>query len=378
MMKTTFDQILQQQPQLFSNADLHLPSAAKEGMAEVIAACEAVIALPAYQVHALAQAPAICRVPMAARGVFMGYDFHLTDNGPQLIEINTNAGGGLLNAYLLAAHGQGAAGAAVRAAYVEMFRAEWRLTRGEAPLQRIAIVDENPAEQFLAPEFELFRQLFEEHGIAAVIADPQELRWDGRQLLHDGQPIDLIYNRLTDFVLDFPVDRDIRAAYEAGAVVLTPHPQAHALYADKRNLMLLSDDAALTALGVGAADRQTLLAGIPRTVSVDPEKEAIFWAERKRWFFKPPAGFGSRAAYRGDKLTKRVFEEILHGGYIAQEIAPPSEHVVLVEGVEQRMKADIRCYVYAGGIQLVAARLYQGQTTNFRTPGGGFAPVFFS
>ena len=42
----------------------------------------------------------------------------------------------------------------------------------------------------------------------------------------------------------------------------------------------------------------------------------------------------------------------------------------------QRMKADIRCYVYGGRIQLVAARLYQGQTTNFRTPGGGFAPAF--
>jgi hypothetical protein len=26
---------------------------------------------------------------------------------------------------------------------------------------------------------------------------------------------------------------------------------------------------------------------------------------------------------------------------------------------------------------LAAARLYQGQTTNFRTPRGGFAPVFF-
>lgn len=377
-MNSIFDRLRQQQPQLFSNADLHLPSAARQGMAEVIAAIEAVIVLPAYQAHALAQAPAICRVPMAARGVFMGYDFHLTDDGPRLIEINTNAGGGLLNAYLLAAHGEGAAGATVRAAYVEMFRKEWRLARGAAPLRRIAIVDENPAEQFLAPEFELFRQLFEEHGIAAVIADPQEPRWDGQHLLHDGQQVDMIYNRLTDFALDFPVDRDIRAAYEAGAVVLTPHPQAHALYADKRNLMLLSDDAALTALGVGAATRAVLLAGVPRTVAVDPEKEAIFWAERKRWFFKPPAGFGSRAAYRGDKLTKRVFEEILHGGYIAQEIAPPSEHVVMVEGTEQRMKADIRCYVYAGEIQLVAARLYQGQTTNFRTPGGGFAPVFFS
>ena len=32
--------------------------------------------------------------------------------------------------------------------------------------------------------------------------------------------------------------------------------------------------------------------------------------------------------------------------------------------------------VYRGDVQLVSARLYQGQTTNFRTPGGGFAAVF--
>ena len=40
------------------------------------------------------------------------------------------------------------------------------------------------------------------------------------------------------------------------------------------------------------------------------------------------------------------------------------------------LKADIRNYAYGGVVKLVAARLYQGQTTNFRTPGGGFAPVF--
>ena len=71
-----------------------------------------------------------------------------------------------------------------------------------------------------------------------------------------------------------------------------------------------------------------------------------------------------------------MFEEILHGGYIAQEIATPSEHLVPVGESEERMKADIRCYVYDRQIKLVAARLYQGQSTNFRTPGGGFAPVF--
>ena len=32
--------------------------------------------------------------------------------------------------------------------------------------------------------------------------------------------------------------------------------------------------------------------------------------------------------------------------------------------------------VYDAAVQWVAARLYQGQTTNFRTPGGGFAPVY--
>ena len=375
-MKSIFDKLRAQQPQLFSAAAIAVDAATLEAMAEVIAAIEAVVALPAWQSRVLAWAPEIARRPVAARGVFLGYDFHLTEEGPKLIEINTNAGGGLINAYLLAAHGKADKGARVKDAFVDMFREEWRLERGEAPLQRIAIVDENPDEQFLAPEFALFKELFEQHGIAAVIADPRDLVRDGDRLLCGGEPVDLIYNRLTDFALDATVNAGLRAAFEAGDVVLTPHPRAHALYADKRNLMLLSDDAALTALGVDAATSAVLLAGVPQTVAVDPEKEAVFWAGRKRWFFKPPAGFGSRAAYRGDKLTKRVFEEILHGGYIAQEIAPPSEHVVMVGDSEQRMKADIRCFVYDRRIQLVAARLYQGQTTNFRTPGGGFAPVF--
>ena len=41
------------------------------------------------------------------------------------------------------------------------------------------------------------------------------------------------------------------------------------------------------------------------------------------------------------------------------------------------LKVDLRNYVYDGEVLLIAARLYQGQTTNFRTPGGGFAPVFY-
>jgi hypothetical protein len=61
---------------------------------------------------------------------------------------------------------------------------------------------------------------------------------------------------------------------------------------------------------------------------------------------------------------------------VAQAIVPPSERRLSPGGVAQDMKLDLRNYVYRDQVQLVAARLYQGQTTNFRTPGGGFGAVF--
>ena len=50
--------------------------------------------------------------------------------------------------------------------------------------------------------------------------------------------------------------------------------------------------------------------------------------------------------------------------------------MVEFDGSPESQKTDVRLYVYNGQVLLTAARLYQGETTNFRTPGGGFAPVF--
>ena len=135
---------------------------------------------------------------------------------------------------------------------------------------------------------------------------------------------------------------------------LTPHPQAHALYADKRNLTILTDEWWLQENGVSEADRQLLKAGVPRTEEVLPENASSFWASRKQWFFKPAAGYGSKATYRGDKLTKRVFEEIAQGGYVAQALVLPSERRLLVDGVEKALKLDLRNYVYRGDVQLLS------------------------
>jgi hypothetical protein len=215
--------------------------------------------------------------------------------------------------------------------------------------------------------------MFSRHGIDAFVADAAELAIANGRLSWRGKSIDLVYNRVTDFYFEEPAHAVLRLAYESGAAVITPHPRAHALLADKRNLARLTDAAFLSSVGANAGHIEVLLAGIPRTRLVADDES--WWFDRKQWFFKPASGFGSRGAYRGDKLTRRVFGEVVKGGYVAQQIALPGErHRVMANGVD-RFKMDLRCYVYDGHTQLLAARLYQGQTTNFRTAGGGFAPV---
>jgi hypothetical protein len=264
---------------------------------------------------------------------------------------------------------------ALEATFVDMFRKEWALQRGDAKLETIALVDVAPPSQYLYPEFLLFQEVFRRAGIEALIVSPEELRFDGA-LRASGRPIDLVYNRLTDFYLEDESNQALREAYEIGAVVVTPHPRGHALYADKRNLIALSDRDRLTALGLDEETIQTLLAGVPRTLLVTEETRGALWAERKRYFFKPVAGYGGKAAYRGDKLTTSTWSDIGMRPYVAQEIVRPSERTIEVEDRRVPLKLDVRVYAYAGEPQLFAARLYQGQTTNFRTPGGGFAPVF--
>lgn len=389
-LRVEAQQLAQTHPHLFSATPVFISTEDEGRIRAAVAALHRAAALPGYRDAALARAPEIARHEFGPLGVFMGYDFHLTAAGPRLIEINTNAGGALIHATAVSAHRACCSPADSRfrvdpdlrefdRAVIGMFLAEWSSQRGAQPLRTIAIVDDAPASQYLAPEFSLARLLFVTHGIAAVVADPRELAWRSGALWHPAlpadTPVDLVYNRLTDFDLSQPGHEALRTAYEAGAAVLTPHPRAHALYADKRNLVALSDDAQLAAWGAPAPDRDVLRAVVPRTELVTPAAAERLWSERRRLFFKPTGGYGSRGAYRGDKLTRRVWGEIAAGGFVAQALVPPSERIVDVDGQATRLKLDVRAYAYAGQVQLLAARTYAGQTTNFRTAGGGFSPV---
>jgi hypothetical protein len=372
-------------PSLFSNVPAFVPAALLAEMGRVVDAVEAAVSLPGYREAALSWAPSIAGLDFGPAGVLMGYDFHVTASGPKLIEVNTNAGGAFLNAPLAQAQRACCTEAQIPCeishsqdfgpTIADMFIDEWRRQRGAGCPATIAIVDDAPEEQYLFPEFRLAKALLEKHGFEAVIADAKELLFDGKTLLFDGRPIDLVYNRLVDFALEEPRHAALQAAYVGGNVVLTPNPRAHALFADKRNLTLLSDSERLNRWGMAQSHLDVLRATVPTTVIISPGNADTLWQDRRNLFFEPARGHGSKAAYRGDKITRKVWAEILGREYVAQAYAAPgTRNVQLYEG-RAELKVDVRLYTFAGTVLLAAARLYQGQTTNMRTPGGGFAPV---
>jgi len=383
----SYSRLRETHPNLLADSPVFIAREHIIRMQDVIDAVEHVVTLEPYQKQVLAGAPGIAAATDGPHGVFFGYDFHLTNAGPRLIEINTNAGGALLLQHVAAAQKAccrevvdffiGPKGLDhVEQAFVDMFREELRTQEPTRELQCIAIVDEDPQGQYLRPEFELFQQLFAGHGIDAIIADPGDFVLSDNLLLAQGKTVNLVYNRLTDFYLQSEAVETLRKAFETGAAVFTPGPRTHALYANKKNLTVLGDEATLRTMGASTAAVETLTTAIPRTVPVNDDNADELWARRRQFFFKPVWGFGSRGTYKGAKLTKKTWATILQSDYVAQELIDPSERLLITDGASRLMKVDIRCYVYRGEIQLLGARMYRGQTTNFRTDGGGLAAVF--
>lgn len=373
--------LAQTHPHLFAALPVFVPAASVQAMEHVATAIEAVAMTPVYRNAVRAWAPDIARFDPGSPGGLLGLDFHLGPDGPRLIEINTNPGGVMINALLVTAQqlcmprlsAPAVAAAEVEDAALDVLLAEWDAQSDGRRAGAVAIVDVAPAQQYLYPEFVLFQDRFRARGIEALVGDPGELAYvDGQLRLRD-RHIGFVYNRCTDFALSEPASAALRAAYLDRAVAMSPHPWSHALYADKRNMSLLGDRAFLESAGVPADAVDCLARCVPHTeVMADANRDDL-WQRRKHLFFKPAGGFGGRASYRGDKLTHKTWQQMAGADYVAQAIVPPSQRHL--SAGDAPLKVDIRCYAYRGKPLLFAARTYQGQTTNFRTPGGGFAPV---
>lgn len=305
------------------------------------------------------------------KSICMSYDFHVThDNQIKLIEVNTNASFLVLGQELYKSRGLPLP--VKDFSYQKLQQAietEMQLN-GKKPHHPLVatIIDENPEQQRLYIEFLAYQELFRQWGWDVKIQDFRKVV---------PADTDFIYNRHTDFYLHQPESAVLKKAFVEKVSCFSPNPYEYFLLADKQRMIEWSDDANLKRWQVSAADQAEIRAAVPLSTSLEVANKEEIWAQRKNLFFKPKRAFGSKQSYRGSSVSRKVFEEIVGHEFIAQEFVPPTEQIFETPEGPVNFKFDLRCYAYQGTLQLIVARLYQGQVTNLRTPYGGFACVEF-
>ncbi len=330
------------------------------------------------------------------KSIFMSYDFHLAADGNlKLIEVNTNAAFLGLGSYFHESQNKAFPISDFQLDEVksnietefQLYSATEEVPKKELEnesekksakvyddnranfnktLKSIAIIDENPTGQKLYLEFLLFQSLFRKWGWKCEILDFKD---------PSIKDYDFIYNRYTDFYLENADSENLRKLFLEKKSCFSPNPFEYFLLADKKRMELWRSADFLNRMPLSKEQKDIILQVVPESYLVKSVPADKVWADRKKMFFKPSNSFGSKQSYKGANISKKVFEDILSGDFLAQEYIPaPEQEFTTPNGVE-KFKFDLRCYAYQGRLQMIIARLYQGQVTNSKTPLGGFGLV---
>lgn len=305
--------------------------------------------------------------------VLMGYDFHIDDTQQvKLIEINTNAGGIWYAARCYQPSAQQfpeKLGKRLLTTFINEYRLFRKNTNAQPKL--IALIDQQPEEQFLFPEMQIFAKLFEQVGIRTIIIDPSQISVKGTRLYYQAQAIDLIYNRHCDFYLNTPEMQHIANAWREQTVCLTPNPRIYSLLADKQRMVDWSTPGFLEQF-IKPEISTRLLRAIPETRLLQGLDKDAVWSARKQNVFKPTTSYASRGVYIGNKLTKTKFNSLDPMTTLVQQYIKPK---ITLSPAGEKFKTDFRLFVYRKSLLNICARLYQGQVTNLRTLNGGFSKI---
>jgi len=366
---------------LVSPLELTLSKKVYENVEAAVRALHAISRRPAYAAK-LEAIPGVSDVLSKHESVLMAYDFHTDEAGnAHLVEVNTNASGYLLTSLMYMTHQDLKADRfAPLVSLRDSFAEELRLWgRGQKP-PTIAITDEEIIQQKMYAEFVMYRDWFREAGWKADFCEGRDFSYVAGKLgtSHFSQ-VDLVYNRLTDFYFENPAFAPLRQAYVEQAACVSPNPREYWLLADKQRLVDLGRPGFLES--VGATDED--IAALKRILIPTRDKSSFasedeIWHERKHLFFKPKRSHGGKSVYRGESVSRKVFERLMQEDVLIQNFTPaqkmPTDDP---RSVLNNWKFDVRFFVYRDQIQMAVARIYQGQVTNFSSPLGGFTSVRF-
>lgn len=366
-------------PLLISEANIELPLQVLKSAESIVRACYEIRSSLSYREYVQPKLPPTALKIPNYDSVPMSFDFHVSpENNLKLIEINTNASALPLSTLLNEFYSPNQTRDSLRIHQIaDLFIEQWKKHSSD-PLETIAIIDEAPSQQKAFYEFLLYQKLFEDKKIRCQIYDVDELFPDANNqwmINENKERFQLIYNRLTDFYLDLPGSGLLRQGYLHTKTAFIHNPADYGLLADKYRMPDLTAFLESTT-SIPEETRSLLRSVLLRSTSLTAETKDDLWANRKNYFFKPYQSHGSKSVYRGKSISHRTFDSLVDDGIMAQELAPPGKvSVTLTNDETHEMSYDLRFFTVGNQIISVVARVYEGQLTNFATPGGGFSTV---
>lgn len=301
-------------------------------------------------------------------GFAMSYDLHWhpSQSKIKLIEINTNAAFLFLSEYLYRSHRISPPISSFSLNVLLKTLQEEIQTSGRQNIQKISILDANPASQRLYIEFLVAQKFFESQKISCAIQDINDFK--------EGE-FDIIYNRFTDFYFEEPGSSKLRSSFLNQKDVFSPNPYEYFMLADKQRMIDWQTEEFKDQVQPPSGFLDVLANYVPRIYGFDSHPKEVIWQERKEFFFKPKNSFGSKQSFRGGSISRKAFDELNPSTFLRQEFIPADEITYNTPEGPLKLKYDLRVFAYRGEIQNIVARLYQGQVTNLQTKYGGFACV---
>jgi len=296
--------------------------------------------------------------------ILMGFDFHITDDGPKLIEINNNAGGLFAGDSGWIAQDDAAWEEwqqPLPARLLSMFPASW---------QSIAIMDEAVDDQYMYPEMQAYAALLRQDGRQVCLVSPEDIREADDGLYVGTQRLDGIYNRHCDFYLESDAMAHIRRALMSGLVRLNPYPRSYAFLGHKARMVDWWRDGVLEGC-MPEAQVRNMRHIVPRIHAMSAIEREEWWRTRKQWVFKPEARHGGKGVLLGKGMSRKRFDGMDASDTVVQELVPAS----VLEHEGRAYKFDIRLYMYGHTLVALAGRLWRGQVTNFREEGSGWTSI---
>jgi len=380
-------------PREFSVVPQHqvVPGAILREIARFIQVFDQVTTREAWQVAARRDAPAIAQVRRPEVCFFSAWDFHLPpEGGCQLIECNDNGSGflfaAIINELYYEAARLGETPSIVAPVDFSSFsrhmgdlvEQEGRAFFKEWPNDVVLILDD--AESLrggrFRKELQLLCDVFRRRGWRAELGCPAETRWNGQQLLFDGQKVAFVINRSTDFFWQSEDFSGVRRAYESGRVYIAPNPFTYTTRSDKRLLEWLSLPHWDADLGIQPEERQILSAHTPETHVLRAENLNMLVQRKQDFVFKPLHGFAGRGLLDNAAVGRARLRRLVNRGegYVAQNWV--SKPAIEVQG--QRLWADLRVWAYRGEIFNVSGRASRRLDRLELTPPGGWLPTYAS